>query len=116
MNTSLPTPETAPWILSKKVLDEAGLLGELHLLAPGAEHAHPSPAPGGRLIFVVAGSATVQSGRTNHVLQAEASLHLAPDTTCTVRNLDAAPAKVLVVDLPPPRVVRDPVLTTLLRG
>ncbi|MCU0791431.1 MAG: hypothetical protein MUE42_00950 [Opitutaceae bacterium] len=116
MSTTIPLSESPPWSLSKHILDQDGLSGALHLLAPGAEQLCPGPAPGGRLVFVVAGSVTVQSGRTHYILQPEETVLLAAGSVCTVRNHETGLAKVLVVDLAPPRVMRDPALTTLLRG
>lgn len=105
---SLPPPDT-PWVLSKNVLDEAGLLGDLHLLGPGAEKLHDAPAPGARLLFVASGPVTVVNGRTNHILQAEETLRLPAGAGFALRNSGPRPAKVLVIDLPPPPPARSPV-------
>ena len=102
---SLPPPDT-PWVLSKNVLDEAGLLGELHLLGPGAEKLHDAPAHGARLLFVASGPITVTSGRTNHILQTEDTLHLPAGAGIALRNSGPRPAKVLVINLPPPPPAR----------
>lgn len=101
---SLPPPDT-PWLLSKPVLKEAGLNGELHFLAPGAEYA-PEHAPSGEtLLFVIAGSVTACIEPSHFVLQAETALRVATGRTCHVRNPTGAPAKVLVVTLPPTRSI-----------
>lgn len=114
--SSLPhLPDPTPWTLSKNVLDEAGLTGELHLLAPGARHACERPASGDRLVFVAAGSVTIESGRKNYILQPDTTLRLPAGAACAVRNHESTPAKVLVVELPPPRPARGESLV-MLRG
>lgn len=114
-NTALPPPDT-PWILSKNVLNEAGLNAELHLLAPGAEQNGAQPSAGTLVLFVIAGSVTVTSGLKNFILQPETTLHLPPGSMIELRNREAVPAKVLVITLPPPPRVRGPSELVTLRG
>ena len=113
--TSLPPPDT-PWILSKNVLNEAGLNGELHLLAPGPEQNGGHPSPGALVVFVIAGSVTVTSGLKNFILQPETTLHPPPGSTIELRNRETPPAKVLVVTLPPPPRPRSVGELVTLRG
>lgn len=103
-STSLPPPDT-PWIISKPVLNEAGLGGDLKLLAPGASHAPDVPSPGETLLFVAAGSVTAAIEINNYVLQPETTLRIPPGRRYELRNPTDYPAKVLVLTLPPPRVV-----------
>lgn len=100
-STSLPPPDT-PWIISKTVLKETGLAGDLKLLAPGAVHAPDRPAAGDILLFVVAGSVTVAVEINNCVLQPETMLRIPAGRTYELRNPAEAAAKVLVLALPPP--------------
>lgn len=113
--TALPPPDT-PWILSKNVLNEAGLNGELHLLAPGAGYLGAQPSPGALIVFAIAGSVTVTRGLKNFILQAETTLHLPPGAGFELRNRDTIPAKVLVIALPEPQRVRGPNELVMLRG
>lgn len=113
--TSLPPPDT-PWIISKPVLNEAGLSGELKLLAPGATHASEFAAPGETLLFVVAGSITVAVEINNCILQPETTLRIAPGRRYELRNPTDFPAKVLVLTLPPPPPVPAANRLVTLRG
>lgn len=101
--TSLPPPDT-PWIISKSVLNEAGLNGDLKLLAPGASHVPEQPSPGETLLFVAAGSITAAIDINNFVLQPETTLRIPPGRRYELRNPTEFPSKVLVLTLPPPRV------------
>ncbi len=112
---SLPPPDT-PWIISKPVLNEAGLNGDLKLLAPGASYAPETPAPGETLLFVAAGSITAAIDINNFVLQPETTLRIPPGRRYEVRNPTEFPAKVLVLTLPPPRVVSSSNGLVTLRG
>jgi mannose-6-phosphate isomerase-like protein (cupin superfamily) len=114
-STSLPPPDT-PWIISKLVLNEAGLNGDLKLLAPGASYSPEIPAEGETLIFVVAGSITAAIDKNNFVLQPETTLRIPAARRYEVRNPTEAPAKVLVLTLPPPRVVPASNRLVTLRG
>ncbi|HEY9250468.1 MAG TPA: cupin domain-containing protein [Rariglobus sp.] len=111
---SLPPPDT-PWLLSKPVLDEAGFVGELHLLAPGATRGTDRPAPGDTLLFVVSGSVTAGIGRSNYILDAETTLRIPAGRDHELRNPTGTLAKVLVITLPP-RAVHLPDEPTLLPG
>jgi len=101
-------PPDTPWILSKVVLNDAGLNGDLHLLGPGAERAATSAAPGATVLFVVAGPVTVSVGAKNFILQSEETLQLPPGAQPSLVNPNATPAKVLVLTLPPPAPRRIP--------
>jgi mannose-6-phosphate isomerase-like protein (cupin superfamily) len=101
--TSLPPPDT-PWIISKPVLNEAGLRGELKLLAPGASFTPEHPSPGETLLFISAGSITAAIDKNNCVLQPETTLRIPAGLRFEVRNPTESLAKVLVLTLPPPRV------------
>lgn len=106
-NTTLPSTPDTPWALSKNVLNEAGLLGDIHLLSPGAEKSVAQASSGALVFFVITGPVTIASGAKNYILQSEDTLHLPEGSKYVVRNVDATPAKVLVLALPqPPRPVR----------
>ncbi len=113
--STLPPPDT-PWILAKSVLDEAGLSGELLLLAPGAERIPEMPAPGDTLLFVVAGSVTARVGLAHHIRPAESALLIPAGRPWALSNPGAAPAKLLAITLPPPRVVEPPPALITLAG
>jgi Uncharacterized protein, possibly involved in glyoxylate utilization len=102
---TVPPPDT-PWVLSKNVLNEAGLSGNLHLLAPGAEMNVDGASPGPLVMFVVAGPVTVSCGAKNFILQTENTLHLPPGSKYGLRNRETSPVKVLVLTLPAPRPPR----------
>lgn len=113
--TSLPPPDT-PWIISKPVLNEAGLNGDLKLLAPGASHVPEQTSPGETLLFVAAGSITAAIDINNFVLQPETTLRIPPGRRYELRNPTEFPAKVLVLTLPPPRIVSPSNGLVTLRG
>ena len=109
----LPPPDT-PWILTKSVLDEAGLTGELLLLAPGAERIPEQPAAGDTLLLVIAGSVTARTGLAHHILPAETALLVPAGRPWALSNPGAAPAKLFALAIPPPRIAeRPPELVTL---
>ncbi|HSI10239.1 MAG: cupin domain-containing protein [Rariglobus sp.] len=113
--TSLPPPDT-PWIISKPVLNEAGLNGDLKLLSPGASHVPEQTSPGETLLFVAAGSITAAIDINNFVLQPETTLRIPPGRRYELRNPTEFPAKVLVLTLPPPRIVSPSNGLVTLRG
>jgi glyoxylate utilization-related uncharacterized protein len=101
-SSSLPPPDT-PWIMSKSVLNESGLSGDLKLLAPGASYVPERPAPGETILFVGAGSITAAIEINNYVMQPETTLRIPPGRRYELRNPTDAPAKVLILTLPPSR-------------
>ena len=113
--STLPPPDT-PWILAKPVLDEAGLAGELLLLSPGAERIPDEPAPGDTLLFIIAGSVTARTGLAHHILPPETTLLIPAGRSWALRNAGSAPARLLVIALPPPRLAERPPELITLRG
>lgn len=92
-----------PWLLSKPVIDQAGLQGSLILLAPGCER---SSEPAGReqVWFVASGAVTACVDEVNTVLLQDEALHLEPGKRALLRNHGTEPARVLVLELPPARI------------
>ncbi|HEY0969291.1 MAG TPA: hypothetical protein VGD88_18000 [Opitutaceae bacterium] len=105
-------PEPAPWLMRKSVLTQGGVDGALHQLGPGAEFTETrAESSRDRVLFASNGQVTVALGPTHYIVSAEEALHLPADTPASVRNATSAPAKVLIVTLPAPRVVTSSLVT-----
>lgn len=101
-DTSSISSSLAPWLIDKKILNEAGLEGLLSLVGPATEKA-PEITGNGLVLFVSEGCVTVAVGPTHYILRQEEMLHIAPGKVWGLRNNDARPAKVLRLRLPPVR-------------
>jgi len=92
-----------PWLLTKPVIDHAGLHGSLLLLAPGSDRTC-DPARGEQVWFVASGSVTATVGEVNTVLLQDEALHVPAGRSAALRNHGGEPARVLILELPAPRV------------
>jgi glyoxylate utilization-related uncharacterized protein len=101
-DTSSTTSSPSPWLIDRKILNEAGLEGLFSLVGPATEKA-PETAGQGLVLFVSEGCVTVAVGPTHYILRQEEMLHIAPGKIWGLRNNDARPAKVLRLTLPPVR-------------
>lgn len=93
-----------PWLLSRDILAESGLLGSISLLGPGVEV--PTRENIGSkhvVLFVSQGSVTVTVGRSNYILREEEALRISTGKDYSVRNHTNAAAKVLTLEAPIPR-------------
>jgi glyoxylate utilization-related uncharacterized protein len=98
-NDTSSTSSPAPWLIDRKILNEAGVEGLFSLVGPATEKA-PEVTGQGLVIFVSEGCVTVAVGPTHYILRQEEMLHIAPGKTWGMRNNDTRPAKVLRITLP----------------
>lgn len=105
MKTSDYTPSASEtWLLSRKILTEAGLDASLALIGPGVETPAPDkPAAQNLVLFVSEGSLTATVGASNFILRKDEALHVPAGKTHSLRNHTGAPAKVLTLATPAPR-------------
>lgn len=103
LNSHLYSSSEQPWLLSKPVIDHAGLSGSLLLLAPGSERTC-DPSRGEQVWFVASGAVTATVGDVNTVLLQDEAFHIPPGRSAALRNHGGEPARVLVLELPAPRV------------
>lgn len=101
-----------PWLIDRKILNEAGLEGLFSLVGPATEKP-PEPTHDALVLFVSEGCVTVAVGPTHYILQQEEMLHIAPGKTWGLRNNDTRPAKVLRLRLPAVRNEQAPRTVTL---
>lgn len=100
-----------PWLLSRDILTDAGLLGSLSLLGPRVEAPQRDTSDSTQVVlFVSQGSVTVTVGLANFILREEETLRIAPSKSYTVRNHTDAPAKVFALSAPIPRPARPPLV------
>jgi hypothetical protein len=103
MNTSThyTGSSSETWLLSRKVLSEAGVEGAVTLIGPGVETPPPDiPLPQPVILFVSDGGVTASVGLSNIILGKDQALHIAEGKTYTLRNHTDAPAKVFTLAVP----------------
>lgn len=98
-NDTSSTSTPSPWLIDRKILNEAGLEGLFSLVGPATEKP-PETTHQGLVLFVSEGCVTVAVGPTHYILRQEEMLHIAPGKTWSLRNNDTRPVKVLRLTLP----------------
>ena len=89
--------------MSRPVIDDDDVQGTVRLIGPGREESL-EPVAHDRLCFVCSGAVTLDSGELNTVLVEDEMHRIRKDRHLVVRNHGTEPAKLLLLELPPPRV------------
>lgn len=101
---------SAPWLLSRNVLSEAGIVGSLSLVGPGVELPPKEHTKGKHVVlFVADGNVTVNVGPTHFILLKDEALRVAPGKGYGVRNHTDSAAKVFILETPVPQTATAPV-------
>lgn len=113
MNTSTnyTGSSSETWLLSRKILSESGIEGNVTLIGPGVETPPADvPQPQPVILFVSEGAVTASVGLSNTILGKDQALHIAEGKTYTLRNHTDAPAKVFTLAVPARRRETAPLL------
>ena len=99
---------SADWVVNKTAIHDGDLAGAVFLVGPQAVQ-EIEPKPTEQLFYVASGTVTVTSGDVNTMLAEDKVMRLPRDHAATVRNHSESPAKLLLLELPPPRIEYMPV-------